>query len=65
MEQVVRPAVMAAPREIRIERLPLAAPRGGEVRVRLEGCGVCHSNLFALGGARMVPLPSAAGFSRA
>ena len=59
MEQVVRAAVMAAPREIRIEKLPLPPPRGGEVRVRLEGCGVCHSNLPAWEGREWFryPLP--------
>jgi threonine dehydrogenase-like Zn-dependent dehydrogenase len=38
-------AVLAAPREIRIETLPVPDPADGQVRVRLEGCGVCHSNL--------------------
>src|SRR5438045_3127337 len=43
--RTTRAAVLAAPREVRIETLPLSDPAGGQVRVRLEGCGVCHSNL--------------------
>jgi threonine dehydrogenase-like Zn-dependent dehydrogenase len=41
----MRAAVIAAPREIRLATLPLPDPADGQVRVRLEGCGVCHSNL--------------------
>jgi len=38
-------AVFAAPQEIELKKLPLPEPAPGEVRVRLEGCGVCASNL--------------------
>lgn len=38
-------AVFAGPRLVRAERLPLPQPGPGQVRVRLEGCGVCGSNL--------------------
>jgi threonine dehydrogenase-like Zn-dependent dehydrogenase len=41
----MRAAVIAAPREIRVETLPIPEPADGQVRVRLEGSGVCHSNL--------------------
>ncbi len=38
-------AVLAAPGEFRLERIRLQEPAPAEVRVRLEGCGVCGSNL--------------------
>src|SRR3989440_10062721 len=41
----MRAAVVARPEEIRMTEVPLPEPGPGEVRVRLEGCGVCASNL--------------------
>lgn len=41
----MRAAVFAGPREIRLEEIPIPDPGRGQVRVRLEGCGVCASNL--------------------
>jgi threonine dehydrogenase-like Zn-dependent dehydrogenase len=41
----MRSAVVVALKEARIESVPLPEPGEGEVRVRLEGCGVCGSNL--------------------
>lgn len=38
-------AVFTAPKHIEIESVNLAEPGPHEVRVRLEGCGVCTSNL--------------------
>lgn len=38
-------AVIIAPGEVQLARVPLPEPRENEVRVRLEGCGVCGSNL--------------------
>lgn len=38
-------AVLAAPRETRTLRGPLPEPGDGEVLVRVEGCGVCGSNV--------------------
>ena len=38
-------AVLVGPRRIEIREVPRPAPAAGEVRVRLEGCGVCASNL--------------------
>lgn len=45
MSHTMRAAVVAAPGEIRIEDAPIPEPKSTEVRVRLEGCGVCASNL--------------------
>ena len=41
----MRSAVIAGPKTARLERVPIPDPSGGEIRVRLEGCGVCGSNL--------------------
>src|SRR4051812_28636490 len=34
-----------------IQELDLAEPRAGEVLVRLEACGVCHTDLYTASGA--------------
>lgn len=41
----MRAAVLIAPRTIDIIDAPIPLPRGNEVRVRIEGCGVCASNI--------------------
>ncbi|RKG60091.1 L-iditol 2-dehydrogenase [Corallococcus sp. CA054B] len=41
----MRAAVVGGPRGIRVERVARPEPGPGQVRVRLEGCGVCGSNL--------------------
>src|SRR5438067_985293 len=42
---MMRAAVVAEPGQVRIVEVALPEPGPGEVRVRLEGCGVCASNL--------------------
>ncbi len=41
----VRAAILTAPGTVRVEKRPRPEPERGQVRVRLEGCGVCGSNL--------------------
>lgn len=41
----MRAATLVAPQEIRVNLAPLPEPGPGEVRIRLEGCGVCASNV--------------------
>lgn len=38
-------AILEQPGRIRVGRVPIPQPGCGQVRVRLEGCGVCSSNL--------------------
>lgn len=45
MRQTYRTAVVQGPRSLELETCRLRDPLPGEVRVRLEGCGVCGSNL--------------------
>lgn len=57
----MRAAVLAAPGEIRIEEVAVPAPGEGEVRVRLEGCGVCASNLEPWAGLPWIDYPGETG----
>ena len=58
----IRAAVLRAPGEAAaIERLELAEPRAGEVRVRILASGVCHSDLHVRDGDWPRPLPMAMG----
>lgn len=41
----MRCAVIAAPGEVQLTNRPIPAPGPGQVRVRVEGCGVCGSDL--------------------
>lgn len=34
-----------------VQELDLAPPKAGEVLVRLEACGVCHTDMYTAGGA--------------
>jgi threonine dehydrogenase-like Zn-dependent dehydrogenase len=54
-------AVLSGPGEIEIEQLVLPEPGPGEVRVRLEGCGVCASNLPLWEGRSWFQYPAPAG----
>jgi threonine dehydrogenase-like Zn-dependent dehydrogenase len=57
----MRAAVLAAPGEIRVETVARPEPGAGEVRVRLEGCGVCASNLWPWEGNPWTEYPQAPG----
>lgn len=56
-----RTAVLTAPRTLAIHSVPLTDPGPGEVRVRLEGCGVCGSNLPVWQGRSWFNYPMVAG----
>lgn len=47
---LMRAAVVVEPGKIEIRAVPIPQPAAGEVRVKLEGCGVCASNLSPWGG---------------
>lgn len=43
--QTVRAMAIVAPRQTSAVTVPLLGPGSGEVRIRVDGCGVCASNL--------------------
>jgi threonine dehydrogenase-like Zn-dependent dehydrogenase len=57
----MRAAVFLAPQTATIEEVPLPEPKGATVRVRLEGCGVCGSNLPIWEGRPWFTYPRTAG----
>ena len=57
----MRAAVLAAPGEIRLEEVGIPEPGTGEVRIRVEGCGVCASNLEPWSGNEWTVYPGAPG----
>jgi threonine dehydrogenase-like Zn-dependent dehydrogenase len=54
-------AVLVNPLTTRIEQAAVPEPRTGEVRVRLQGCGVCASNIAVWEGRPWFEYPRAAG----
>jgi threonine dehydrogenase-like Zn-dependent dehydrogenase len=57
----MRACVVEAPGRVRVADLPAPEPGPGEVRVRLEGSGVCHSNLPVWEGREWFTYPLAPG----
>jgi len=58
-----RPYGQSAPLEV--VALELAAPRAGELLVRIEAAGLCHSDLSVINGDRPRPMPMALGHEAA
>jgi threonine dehydrogenase-like Zn-dependent dehydrogenase len=58
----MRAAVLVAPGRAEVDEIATPAPRPGQVRIRLEGCGVCGSNLPVWEGREWFryPLPPGA-----
>jgi 2-desacetyl-2-hydroxyethyl bacteriochlorophyllide A dehydrogenase len=62
MDTMTLPAVGA---RLVAERRPIPEPGPGEVRVRVEACGVCGSDIFLQKGGFGVPLPVVPGHEAA
>jgi threonine dehydrogenase-like Zn-dependent dehydrogenase len=60
-ETVMLAARVVAPGEVELEKIARPTPQPNEVRVRLEGCGVCASNLPAWEGRPWFTYPMAPG----
>lgn len=58
---VMSAAVLRGPRRVELTVAPVPEPGPGQVRVRLEGCGVCASNLGPWHGAEWFTYPFAPG----
>ncbi|WOX05289.1 NAD(P)-dependent alcohol dehydrogenase [Microbulbifer pacificus] len=57
----IQAAVARAGAIVDIETCELSAPQQSEVLVRLEACGICHTDLLAMGGQLGTPLPAVLG----
>jgi threonine dehydrogenase-like Zn-dependent dehydrogenase len=57
----MRAAVVTGPGQVRIEEVRRPEPGPGQVRVRLEGCGVCASNLTPWAGPDWMSFPTEPG----
>jgi threonine dehydrogenase-like Zn-dependent dehydrogenase len=61
MTDQMKAAVLTGPRQLAVETVDLPEPGEGEVRVRLEGCGVCASNLTPWEGSEWMQFPTPPG----
>src|SRR3712207_5993828 len=57
----MRAAVLAGPGRVRMEEVERPEPGTGQVRIRLEGCGVCASNLTPWAGPEWMRFPTEPG----
>ncbi|HET8750832.1 MAG TPA: zinc-binding dehydrogenase [Sphingomicrobium sp.] len=57
----MRAVVVTGAGKFKIEEVPLPDAGAGEVRVRLEGCGVCASNLTPWAGPEWMEFPTEPG----
>jgi threonine dehydrogenase-like Zn-dependent dehydrogenase len=57
----MRAAVLSAPRTISVMDAPVPRPGRGQIRVRLEGCGVCASNVVPWEGPEWMSFPTPPG----
>jgi threonine dehydrogenase-like Zn-dependent dehydrogenase len=57
----MRAAVVSGPRAAALRLIPRPDPEPGEVRIRVEGCGVCGSNLAFWEGRPWFEYPGAPG----
>ncbi len=53
----MRAAVLIAPGAMTVHEVPVPTPGPGQVRVRMEGCGVCASNLLPWAGSEWIDYP--------
>jgi len=57
----MRAAVLTGPGQIQISEVGIPEPGAGQVRIRLEGCGVCASNLTPWAGPEWMQFPTEPG----
>ena len=58
---IMRAAVLTGPGQVRLDEVEVPEPGPGQVRVRLEGCGVCASNLTPWAGPEWMNFPTEPG----
>lgn len=54
---VMQAAAIVAPRTINLKKTTIPEPEAGEVRIRIEGCGLCASNLPVWEGRKWFSYP--------
>lgn len=59
--QITAAIARAAGQPLTLETCELAEPAAGEVRVKVEACGICHTDIVALNQHWPVPLPAILG----
>ena len=57
----MRAAILTAPQRASLDEVEIPSPAPGEVRVRLDGCGVCASSLPMWEGREWFQYPQSAG----
>jgi alcohol dehydrogenase len=65
LDEIGRAAPYAHSSPLRLAELDLAAPRSGELLVRIDAAGLCHSDLSVINGDRPRPMPMALGHEAA
>ena len=65
LEEIGRPRPYAGSRPLTVSELDLAAPGDGELLVRIEAAGLCHSDLSVVDGNRVRPVPMLLGHEAA
>jgi len=65
LREAGRPMPYAVSRPLSIEEVELAPPGSGEVLVRIHAAGLCHSDLSAVNGDRLWPMPLVVGHEAA
>lgn len=65
LEEIGRDRPYAQSRPIRVQELELDPPGPGEILVRIEAAGICHSDLSVVDGNRVRPVPMLLGHESA
>ncbi|MDX3977451.1 MDR/zinc-dependent alcohol dehydrogenase-like family protein [Shinella sp.] len=58
---LMKAAVLTGPHTFDLRAMPMPAPARGQVRIRLEGCGVCASNVTPWEGPEWMTFPTEPG----
>jgi threonine dehydrogenase-like Zn-dependent dehydrogenase len=58
---MMRAAVITGPGEVSIHDVPIPQPAPGQVRIKVDGCGVCASNLTPWAGPEWMEFPTKPG----
>ncbi len=65
LEEIGRQRPYAESKPLSVDDLELAAPGEGELLVRIEAAGLCHSDLSVVDGSRVRPVPMLLGHEAA